>query len=198
MTQENPRVAGERTRPPRSLILSKGWEFLNRPFVVALLGGAFVTLLAVHWEEVQRRQATSLAYERAIAAQQIDVMRELPAVYELSAGTLNYRFTRLLSLAKVTNSIAEERSRKNREPGVMAELKAMEKEMKKEIRELEIMYVTAEPPDGLLRLAESLFRCESVTIAARDLNTTWKEFQDSFQTLVRIWNDKSKLDSKLS
>lgn len=194
MTQENPRVAGERPRPPRSLILSKGWEFLNRPFVVALLGGAFVALLVAHWEEVQRKQAASLAYERAIAAQQIEVMRELPAVYELSASALDHRFTRLLSLAKVTNSIAEERSRTNRDPEVMAELKVMEKEMKKEIRELEIMYVTAEPPDGILRLAESLFRCESVTSAARDLSVAWTEFQDSFLSLVRNWNSQFRLD----
>ncbi len=170
---------------------SKLLNFLDRPFVVTFIGGVIIAALTFLWQDFQRRQATSAAYETALATQQIDLLKQLSPAFEGSGGALNGWFTRLIWIAEETNNVL-------REPNETT--KQMRNDSidgwKKEILSQEERFNASGTLDGVLNLTSSLYRCKSVSKPARDLSTVWQGFQGYFQTFNREWNDKQLLDKE--
>lgn len=159
--------------PRLHLFQTRVWYLINCPFVVTFLGALFVTTLSYSWQEELKKQEALSAYNRTIATHQINLLKELPSTFELSAGLLNDRFSRLLSMAKV---------RKKGDTD-------LENEAKLEIRMLEMQYHKAETPDGFLNLALSLFQCASVKDLGIQIKDEWKNFQGELELLIVGFNN---------
>jgi hypothetical protein len=151
---------------------------LDRPFVVTLIGGIFLAVLAHVWDANEKERERELTYQRALIGEQQVLLKEFGTVYQNTVSTINSWFARVVW-------IADERNKK-RSTETATNIKAW----KGQTQKLEERYSATVPLDVTLIRVRVLYSCKSVRDAASEMLTLWQTFLDAFQSFNRKWNDK--------
>lgn len=162
---------------PRS---ESAWD---RPIVITLIGSVLLGLLTTAWQTAAKRREIALMYKRTLIDEQMQLLKELPRIYEHIGETVNSWFATVIWIAEETNKTQDTRTAQN-----IAE-------WKKKTADLEAIYGKAEPLTGLLARISVVYASPSVRSGAPDLSREWKEFVDAFQTLNRKWNASQQLSA---
>jgi hypothetical protein len=159
----------------------KGWAFLDRPFVLTIMGGVAAGLLTTWWQASDKRREMEVTYQRAIAGEQLALVKEFDVAYENTAGIVNGWFARVIWIAEETNKLKTPTTDKN-----IAE-------WKDQTHKLEERFLAAAPMDSVLLRVGVLYRCASVKNKASQMLNTWHTYVDTFQAFNRAWNEKQQL-----
>jgi hypothetical protein len=159
----------------------KPWAFLDRPFVLTIMGGLAAGLLTTWWQASDKRREIDVAYQRTITGEQLSLMKEFDAAYENTGEIVNSWFARVVWIAEEAN--------KPKTPATGRNIA----EWKDQTHKLEERFSAAAPMDSVLLRVGVLYRCASVKATASQLLNTWRAYVDTFQAFNREWNEKQQL-----
>lgn len=151
-------------------------DFLDRPLVLMLIGGVFLTVATTQWQIEEQRRATALEYERTVANDKLLLLQEFAGIYENVGGIVNDRFARVVWLAQVASSSNPEKFENEVE------------DWRLEIRDLEKRFSQAPPLDAALIRIRILYDCASVRESATQMLVAWDTFVGEFVRLNNEWN----------
>jgi hypothetical protein len=148
-------------------------SFMDRPFIVALVSGALLALLAHRWQTLQQRSDL-----------QLELLRKFPLVFEVRVSLLNAWLANVLWLA-------EERNK----PSANQVKDKIDRWLKK-IDEFEKGFYNAEPLDDLLIPMEACFPSNDVANKARKLMSKWSDFENLMTTANQEYNPHQSLPAE--
>lgn len=143
-------------------------SILDRPFVVTVIGGLFLALVANHWQVVKQRHSL-----------QLELMRKLPSVFEERGNLLD-------SWLSHVEWVAEE---KNQPIPDMRKIKAWSAE----IPQIQDDYNKSNPIDDVVVPIEVAFDSREVEVAAEKLRSDWGQFEELMMKTNRDYNANESL-----
>jgi hypothetical protein len=159
----------------------KRWAFLDRPFVLTILGGVAAGLLTTWWQASEKRREIEVTYQRAIMSEQLSLVKELDATYQNTGEIVNGWFARVIWIAEEAN--------RPKSPGTEKNIA----KWKDQTQKLEERFSTAPPLGSLLLRIAVLYRCPSVKNTASQMLQSWDAYVNTFQIFNRDWNEKQQL-----
>ena len=164
--------------------VATGPAFWDRPFVLTILGGLVAGLLTTWWQTSASWRDKEITYQRAIASDQIALLKEVDTVYENTGEIVNGWFSRVIWIAQETN--------KPRTPDTDKNIS----QWKDETHKLEQQLSTAAPLDSSLMRVMVLYRCQSVKSLASRMRATWDAYMAAFQKFNQDWNEKQQFSQQ--
>jgi hypothetical protein len=163
----------------------KSAPFLDRPFVVTVIGGLFLAWLAHQWDANEKERERTLTYQRAVTAEQQQLIKDFGEGYQKTVSTLNTWFTTVIWIADEHN--------KPRTSDTDRNIKAW----KEQTQKLEERFSMAVPLDITLTRVRVLFRCKSVQDVGSKMLAQWQTLVETFRSFQREWNDKQLLSDEV-
>jgi hypothetical protein len=156
-------------------------RFLDKPIVLTILVGLLAGALTIYWQTSEQRREVELIYRRAVADEQIALIKEFSGVYVNIAAALDGWFTRVLWIADVSN-----------EP-FTPEIQRNLLRWKEQVQKLEERYAAAPPLDGVLSRVAVLYRCPAVRETVAELRKDWHGYREAFQAFNRRSSERPEL-----
>jgi type II secretory pathway pseudopilin PulG len=160
---------------------SRPSSFLDRPFVLTIMGGLTAALLTTWWQASDKRREMEVTYQRAVVSEQLSLVKEFDAAYENTGEIVNSWFARVIWIAEEAN--------KPNTP--VADKKIAE--WKEQTHKLEERFSSAVPVESVALRISVLYRCASVKDAAAQTLKAWRAYVSTFQTFNRDWNERQQL-----
>jgi hypothetical protein len=160
---------------------SRPWSFLDRPFVLTIMGGLTAALLTIWWQASDKRREMEITYQRAVVSEQLSLVKEFDAAFENTGEIVNSWFARVVWIAGETNR-----------PKTPATDKKIA-EWKDQAHKLEERLSAAVPVESVVLRVSVLYRCASVKDSASQILKAWRAYVGTFQTFNQDWNERQPL-----
>lgn len=155
------------------------WSFLDRPFVLTVLGGLAIAGLSLWWQSADKARETELTYQRAMVNERLSLMKELGAVFQNDIATVSGMYQLVIFVGKEKNNTPPNQSR-------LSVLEEQERRLEER---------TMAPLDDVIQRVGIVYHCKSVRNAATKLKELWDHFLQTFNALSIEWNTKGSIEN---